>query len=64
MNGRMTMSEEPAKATLPFEEAAELRSVSVWVCKTCGKDYSTQGERMARLCCAKDQKCNTDGCDP
>ena len=51
------------KGTLPFEEAAELRDVSVWVCKTCGKDYSTEGERLARLCCAKDQKCGTSECD-
>ncbi len=57
------MSQRPEKATLPFEEAAELLSVSVWVCKTCGKDYSTPGERMARLCCAKDVKCGTAGCD-
>ena len=48
--------------TLPYEEAAELRTgIEGWVCKTCRRFFGAD-EHIARYCCAKDRKCETEGC--
>lgn len=48
--------------TLSYEEAAELRTgIEGWVCKTCRRFYG-DNEHIARYCCAKDRKCETEGC--
>lgn len=43
-------------ATLPYEDAAEQRTITGWVCKTCRR-YWGDDEHMARYCCAKDLPC-------
>lgn len=43
-----------------YTEAAELRTVTGWVCKTCNRFWGNEDERaehMARSCCAKDVPC-------
>ena len=48
--------------TLPYEQAAEIRTnLSGWVCKTC-KRYWADDEHMARWCCASDLECGEKGC--
>ena len=42
--------------TYCYEDAAEKRAVTGWVCKTCRR-YWGDDEHMARYCCAKDLPC-------
>lgn len=42
--------------TLPYEEAAEIRTLTGWACRTCGTFWA-KDERAARYCCAKDMPC-------
>lgn len=44
---------------LPYEEAAEQRTVTAWVCKTCNR--FAPDERIARYCCATTINCDTCG---
>jgi len=44
------------KPELPYEEAAEQRTVTGWACKTCSLFYGDK-EDLARWCCAKDMPC-------
>lgn len=49
--------------SLPYEEAAEQRTITGWCCKTCNLFYGAgeAGERAARYCCAKDMPCECGG---
>jgi hypothetical protein len=51
------------KATIRYEDAAELRTnLSGWCCKACGR-YWGGDENAARYCCGhKDMPCKGDGC--
>ncbi len=44
------------KPTLPYEEAAEVVTVTGWMCKTCRR-WCGDDEDMARYCCAADMAC-------
>ena len=49
--------------TLSYEQAAKrVTNVEGWICKTC-KLFHGDNEHTARWCCAKDLKCETEGCD-
>jgi len=48
------------KDKVPYEEAAEVRTVTGWVCKHCGRYYGNN-EHAARWCCRKDRPCETCG---
>jgi hypothetical protein len=50
-----------APEKLDYEHAAEVRTLSGWVCKICGNFWG-KDERMARYCCAKLLPCQTKGC--
>lgn len=47
-----------------YEDNAELRTVTGWVCKTCGHFWGQDdhARRMASWCCCTDRPCNTEGC--
>ena len=49
-----------------YEEGAELRTETLWCCKTCGRAWpgDAQGERAARACCVKTMPCSqaAEGC--
>lgn len=53
------MSKEP----LPYAEAAEIRTVEGWACKTCGRFWGDRqdSEHAARYCCAKQIPCSLCG---
>jgi hypothetical protein len=40
----------------PWEDAAEIVTVTGWACKHCRRYYGD--ERMARFCCSSDRKCS------
>lgn len=46
-----------AKPTIRYEDAAELRTVPGWVCRTCHRFYGDD-EHLARWCCATDLPCD------
>jgi len=48
--------------TLRYEDAAEIRDVHGWVCKTCGRFWGDDAH-MARYCCCADRPCENAGCD-
>ncbi len=58
------------KNGLPFEEAAEIATLTGWVCKTCRRYYGPSdhplsaghgAEHMARWCCASSLPCSCGG---
>jgi len=50
-----------APPNIEYENAAEVRTVSGWVCKTCGR-FCGDDENLARYCCSKFVPCQTPGC--
>jgi hypothetical protein len=53
---------EPKKV-IHYEDNAEQRTVTGWVCKTCGRwyGYDDDAKRMASYCCCTDRPCECGG---
>jgi hypothetical protein len=46
---------------IQYEQAAEVKDVRGWVCKTCRRFWGIE-EHMARYCCCTERPCETSGC--